>query len=208
MRSMEVGLFGGSFNPIHNGHLHLAESALRELHLDRVMLMPAGEAPHKDTSAYAPAMHRYQMCCLAAAPLEWLSVSDYEIRKKGKNYTVETLRHLTRACPQTRWTLLIGSDMLLSFDKWFRWQEILETARLAAVSRETGDLPELCAKAEQLMQAVPGAEILVLSAPAQPLSSTQVRGNLQKGADCSCVLPENVVKYIQEHKLYCGRDES
>lgn len=200
--SRQVGLFGGSFNPIHNGHLHLAKAVRKALRLDQVLLMPAGEAPHKSTAAYAPAVHRLEMCRLAAKNFSWMAVSDYEICKNGKSYTVETLRALRGQFPDTAWTLMIGSDMLLTFSQWREWQEIMRMARICAVSREIGDLPDLRAAADLLQQDVPEADICVLSVPAFPVSSTQIRENLQKNADCSCLLPENVVKYIQENRLY------
>ena len=198
----QFGLFGGSFNPIHNGHLHLAKAVRKQLHLDGVLLMPTGEAPHKSSAEYAPAADRLAMCRLAAAPYAWMYVSDYEICKGGKSYTVDTLHALTERYPDIVWTLMIGSDMLLSFDTWRQWQEILRTVRLCAVSRERGDLEVLHEKAAELKGKCPAAKILVLSVRAFPVSSTQIRQNLQKNADCSCVLPENVVQYIGERALY------
>lgn len=198
----EYGLFGGSFNPIHNGHLHLAKSVYRTLELDHVVLMPSGEAPHKDCSEYAPAADRLEMCRLAAEKFDWMSVSDDEIRKMGKSYTVETLRDLRERFPDVHWTLMIGSDMLLTFDQWYCWQEILQMARVCAVSREVGDLPALREKAEQLKTAADGTDIVVLSVRAFPLSSTQIRENLKKNVISSCVLPKNVVQYIRLNGLY------
>lgn len=204
----QLGLFGGSFNPIHNGHLHLVKSVRDALKLDGVLLVPTGEAPHKSSAEYAPAADRLEMCRLAAKKYRWIRVSDYEMRKSGKSYTVETLRMLCETMPDAEWTLMIGSDMLLSFETWCCWQEILHRARLCAVSRETGDLPALREKAEALKAECPGAEIVVLSVQAVPLSSTQIRQNLQKNADCSCLLPENVVQYIRKKHLYSLPDAS
>ena len=198
----QIGLFGGSFNPIHNGHLHLVRSVKKALKLDRVILMPAGEAPHKSTAEYAPAADRLEMCRLAAKKYRWLTVSDYETSKSGKSYTVETLRALRAEYPDAEWTLMIGSDMLLFFETWREWQEILRLARLCAVSREEGDLPALNEKADALKAECPGAEIIVLSVQAFPVSSTEIRQNLKKNADCSCLLPENVVQYIGNRHLY------
>lgn len=202
----EYGLFGGSFNPIHNGHLHLAKSVYRMLGLDHVVLMPSGEAPHKDCSEYAPAADRLAMCQLAAEKFDWMSVSDDEIRKKGKSYTVETLRDLTKRFPDVRWTLMIGSDMLLTFDRWYCWQKILQMARVCAVSREDGDLPQLQKKAEELQAQTDCTGIVVLSVRAFPVSSTQIRENLQKNAISSCLLPKNVVQYIRLNGLYRSAD--
>lgn len=197
-----IGLFGGSFNPIHNGHLHNACAVKDALQLNGVLVMPTGEAPHKSSAEYAPAADRLEMCRLVAKPFPWMRVSDYEMRRSGKSYTVETLRALHEMDPLTDWTLMIGSDMLLSFDTWREWQEIMRLADVCAVSRETGDLPALEACADSLRAECPDAVIRVLTVPALPVSSTQIRLALQKNADCSCLLPENVVQYIRENQLY------
>ncbi len=203
---MRVGLFGGSFNPIHNGHLHLAESVKNACGLERVLLMPTGTAPHKSSAAYVDAEHRYAMCRLAASEYNWLSVSDYEIRKNGKSYTVETLTHLKQQYPDIEWTLMIGSDMLLTFDGWYRWMDILGMASVCAVSRQHGDEAQLCEKAESLLRQMQAcgqsADIRVLSVAALPISSTQIREKVQKNENCSCLLPENVVQYMNVYGLY------
>lgn len=203
---MRVGLFGGSFNPIHNGHLHLAESVKTACGLDYVLLMPTGTAPHKSSAAYVDADHRYAMCQLAARAYDWLAVSDYEIRKGGKSYTVETLAHLKTQYPHVAWTLMIGSDMLLTFDRWYRWMDILEMAAVCVVSRQPGDEALLRQKAEalqqQMQQCGKSADILVLSVAALPVSSTQIREKMQKNENCSCLLPENVVQYMNVYGLY------
>ncbi len=203
---MRIGLFGGSFNPIHNGHLHLAESVKNACDLRCVMLMPTGTAPHKSSAAYVDARHRYAMCKLAAEAYQWLAVSDYEIRKNGKSYTVETLTYLREQYPDVEWTLMIGSDMLLTFDSWYRWMDILEMASVCAMSRQHGDEAQLREKAEFLTQQMQdcgkSADIRVLSVAALPISSTQIREKVQKNENCSCLLPENVVQYMNVYGLY------
>ena len=145
-----IALFGGSFNPIHNGHLHLAQTVHQQCGLDRMLLMPSGTAPHKSSDAYAPAADRLAMCRLAAEPYPWLEVSDYELTKPGKSYTVETLRYLHSRFPEDALFLLTGSDMLLSFDSWYCWQEILTLAGLLCVSRGTEPEDVLRQKAAEL----------------------------------------------------------
>lgn len=203
---MRIGLFGGSFNPIHNGHLHLAQSVREACSLDRVVLMPTGTAPHKSSAEYADARHRLAMCRLAAEPYDWMTVSDDEIRKNGKSYTVETLRDLQERYPHDEWTLMIGSDMLLTFDTWYCWQEILERTAVCAVSRNTDDEALLRAKAVALQARMCArgkkAAICVLSVRAFPVSSTQIREKVQNNENCSCLLPENVVQYMDEYGLY------
>ena len=194
-----IGLFGGSFNPIHNGHLHLAQTVHQQCGLDRMLLMPSGTAPHKSSDAYAPAADRLAMCRLAAEPYPWLEVSDYELTKPGKSYTVETLRYLHSCFPEDALFLLTGSDMLLSFDSWYCWQEILTLAGLLCVSRGTEPEDVLRQKAAELSSY---GQVTVVHAKPLPMSSSQIRHKIELCRKFSCYLPENVVQYIMLHRLY------
>ena len=194
-----IALFGGSFNPIHNGHLHLAQTVHQQCGLDRMLLMPSGTAPHKSSDAYAPAADRLAMCRLAAEPYPWLEVSDYELTKPGKSYTVETLRYLHSRFPEDALFLLTGSDMLLSFDSWYCWQEILTLAGLLCVSRGTEPEDVLRQKAAELSSY---GQVTVVHAKPLPMSSSQIRHKIELCRKFSCYLPENVVQYIMLHGLY------
>lgn len=194
-----IALFGGSFNPIHNGHLHLAQTVHQQCGLDRMLLMPSGTAPHKSSDAYAPAADRLAMCRLAAEPYPWLEVSDYELTKPGKSYTVETLRYLHSCFPEDALFLLTGSDMLLSFDSWYCWQEILTLAGLLCVSRGTEPEDVLRQKAAELSSY---GQVTVVHAKPLPMSSSQIRHKIELFRKFSCYLPENVVQYIMLHRLY------
>lgn len=194
-----IALFGGSFNPIHNGHLHLAQTVHQQCGLDRMLLMPSGTAPHKSSDAYAPAADRLAMCRLAAEPYPWLEVSDYELTKPGKSYTVETLRYLHSCFPEDALFLLTGSDMLLCFDSWYCWQEILTLAGLLCVSRGTEPEDVLRQKAAELSSY---GQVTVVHAQPLPMSSSQIRHKIELCRKFSCYLPENVVQYIMLHGLY------
>ena len=194
-----IALFGGSFNPIHNGHLHLAQTVHQQCGLDRMLLMPSGTAPHKSSDAYAPAADRLAMCRLAAEPYHCLEVSDYEMTKPGKSYTVETLRYLHSCFPEDALFLLTGSDMLLSFDSWYCWQEILSLAGLLCVSRGTEPEDVLRQKAAELSSY---GQVTVVHAKPLPMSSSQIRHKIELCRKFSCYLPENVVQYIMLHRLY------
>ena len=194
-----IALFGGSFNPIHNGHLHLAQTVHQQCGLDRMLLMPSGTAPHKSSDAYAPAADRLAMCRLAAEPYPWLEVSDYELTKPGKSYTVETLRYLHSCFPEDALFLLTGSDMLLSFDSWYCWQEILTLAGLLCVSRGTEPEEVLRQNAAELSSY---GQVTVVHAKPLPMSSSQIRHKIELCRKFSCYLPENVVQYIMLHRLY------
>ena len=202
-----IALFGGSFNPIHNGHLHLAQTVHQQCGLDRMLLMPSGTAPHKSSDAYAPAADRLAMCRLAAEPYPWLEVSDYELTKPGKSYTVETLRYLHSRFPEDALFLLTGSDMLLSFDSWYCWQEILTLAGLLCVSRGTEPEDVLRQKAAELSSY---GQVTVVHAKPLPMSSSQIRHKIELCRKFSCYLPENVVQYIMLHGLYgvCNGESS
>ena len=194
-----IALFGGSFNPISNVHLHLAQTVHQQCGLDRMLLMPSGTAPHKSSDAYAPAADRLAMCRLAAEPYPWLEVSDYELTKPGKSYTVETLRYLHSCFPEDALFLLTGSDMLLSFDSWYCWQEILTLAGLLCVSRGTEPEDVLRQKAAELSSY---GQVTVVHAKPLPMSSSQIRHKIELCRKFSCYLPENVVQYIMLHGLY------
>ena len=134
-----IGIFGGSFNPIHNGHIHLAESVKRELGLEKIIIVPSGIPPHKSAECYAPDADRLEMCRLAAEDIDGIEVSDFELARDGVSYTVYTVEHFRKLYPDKKLYLLVGSDMLLYFDKWFEYKKILSEVTLAALSRENND---------------------------------------------------------------------
>ncbi len=195
----KIGLFGGSFNPIHKGHVKLAVSIKEKLSLDKVIFIPSGEAPHKSSEEYADSADRYEMCRLAVSDYPFFEVSDYEITKEGKSYSVYTVRHFKELYPDDELYLMVGSDMLLYFDKWYEYKEILKNVTLAAVSREGTDFEELEEYAEKLRKY---GDIIVVNHEVFPVSSTQLRKMIKNNEDTSCYLDEKVVKYIILKKLY------
>ena len=135
-----IGIFGGSFNPIHNGHLHLAKTAMEQFSLDHVLFMPTYISPFKQNAAdVADSMHRLAMCRLAIAPYPCFSVSDYELQQKTVSYTIHTISALRQEWTDVELVLLMGSDMLLQFQNWYHWQELLTMTELGVIARETDD---------------------------------------------------------------------
>ncbi|MBR6967263.1 MAG: nicotinate-nucleotide adenylyltransferase [Ruminococcus sp.] len=201
---MRIGIYGGSFNPVHNGHIHLAETAVTEFGLDRLYLLPSKKSPHRSMAEYAPDEDRLEMLRLACKGREKLFVSDYEIKSDRVSYTIYTVQHFRREFPKDELFLLVGSDMLLSFDTWHRYEEILAETVLCVVSREEGDLPALRKKAEELGKY---GKILVSEASPTVVSSTEVRKKIAKNKDFACYLDENVVQYIRSKGLYSVRGE-
>lgn len=195
-----IGLFGGSFNPIHKGHLHLIEGASECLSLDQVIVIPACASPFKQhQKADVLPSHRLAMCRLATEELPYCQVDSFELEQEGVSYTYHTAKHFRAQFPEAELILLVGSDMLLQFDRWYRWQEILQMVSLAVVSREIGDREKLAEKCDLLLQY---GKIYLCNVSAHTISSTKIRENLQNQKDVSCYLPEKVVQYILNHRLY------
>ena len=202
---MRIGIFGGSFNPVHNGHIHLAKAAAAELMLDKVFLVPSRISPHRSSAEYAPGEDRLQMLRLACADEPLFEVSDYELRADRVSYTVFTAEYFRRLFPNDELFLLVGSDMLLSFDTWYRFEEILLMVTLCVVSRKEGDSAELEKKAQKLRKF---GSIYISESPPTEISSTEIRKNIAKNKDFTCYLDKNVVQYIRSKGLYSLRGET
>lgn len=198
-----IGLFGGSFNPIHSGHINLAVSVMEKLMLDKVIFIPSGLAPHKSSSEYADSADRLEMCRLATEEYESFEVSDYEINKSGKSYSVYTVEHFRKIFPDDELFLMVGSDMLLTFDTWFRYEDILKNAVLAAVSRNGNDFDELYKMTKRLSDL---GRIVVVNNDAITISSSKIRKMIKNNEDISCYLNRKVVKYIILKNLYSKQD--
>ena len=206
---MKTLLYGGSFDPPHNGHLNNLRAAAACVCPDRVVVMPAGLSPFKQHTA-APAALRLEMCgCFRQlaqgeeAVTPQLEVSSWEIAQAEagrRNYTVLTVEMLAAQDPEGELYLAVGSDMLLSFDGWHRWQDILRLAHLVVTSRNVGDAPELHAKALRLDPT--GARILFAPVQALPMASSDIRTRLAAGEGCETELPEAVRAVIRREKLY------
>ena len=202
---MKTLLYGGSFDPPHNGHLNNLRAAIRRVHPDKVVVMPAGLSPFKQQTA-APAALRLEMCsCFRelGQAVPQVEICGWEIAQAeagNRNYTVLTVEMLARKYPDAQLYLGIGSDMLLSFDAWHRWQDILRLAHLVVVSRNIGDDPALHAKARQLDPA--GGRILFAPVEALPMASSGLRARLAAGDPCEAELPEAVRAVIRRENLY------
>lgn len=189
-------IYGGTFNPIHNGHLHLIRAACEQLSFDRLLVVPANIPPHKAATDLASNRDRLEMARLAAAGMPGVWVSDIELRARGKSYTILTLERLRALFPECRFTLLMGADMLESFDRWHRWRDILKLADIAAFARNEGEESLLERKAALIGRA------RVVRVEPLPLSSTLVREKVRNGEDISGLVPEAVAAYIYEKGLY------
>lgn len=197
----KIGIFGGCFNPPHLGHIRGAEAAARALGLDRVLLVPAFEVPHKQLSLSSPTpQQRLAMTYLAAEGREKLDVSDIEIAQKAQGYTWDTLLALREKYPQAAFTLLLGSDQFGIFPQWKNAEQIVALADLAVLSRGQKGEGEAIAQTARELSAL-GARVAVLDNPVTEISSTQLRRLLAfRCADA--FLPPAVAQYICDNRLY------
>ena len=195
-----IALFGGTFDPIHNGHIDLARRFARLLSLDRVILMPTFVPPHKLRCEMAPAIDRLAMCRLACAPYAELEVSDLEINRRGASFTVLTLEQLHRQYPDSELFLLTGADMFLTLGTWYRFADIARMATLCAAPRDTADAAVLRTYARELEAQGARCEVAEFTLPAW--SSTDVRERLRRGEDVRDRIPQAVAEYIAAHDLY------
>lgn len=195
----KIGIFGGTFNPVHNGHVKLAQHYIEALSLDRLLVIPTKQPPHKTAPDLLGASLRLKLCEMAFSGIKQAQISDMEIRREGKSYTVDTVRELREKFADAERYLLVGSDMFLSFTQWKNWQEILKEVTLCTAARDRGELDKLNICKQQLSLY---AKVLVFDFPPLPMSSTQIRAKIKSGEDCTDFLPKSVYMTIQKENLY------
>ena len=198
---MRIGIFGGTFNPPHLGHKRLAETMLKTAKLDKIIIMPTYTPPHKKGSDLASEKDRLNMCRLLFKESRF-QVSDLEITRGGKSYTVDTIRELKKLYPDDELFLIIGSDMLLSFDRWYKFEEILENVTLCVATRENDiSAEDLLSYAKDKLK-LDTEDIIISSVEAFVCSSTQVRNLIKEESDTEEILEKSVKGYIDMRKLY------
>ena len=198
---MRIGIYGGTFNPPHKGHVRLAEAMLRDARLDKILIIPAGIPPHKESSELADDNSRLEMCNLAFSE-SCFEISDIELKRDGKSYTVDTVTELRKIYPDDELFLIIGSDMLLCFDKWYRYKDILKEVTLCVATREDEiSCEELLCFAGNILGLSEG-EILVSEISAFECSSTDVRKKVKAGECTEELLFDSVRDYIAKNGIY------
>ena len=197
----KIGVFGGTFNPIHNGHVSLGVYCKDELSLDKLMLIPTYTPPHKSSSELAEEEHRVNMCKLATEQYGYFEVSDIEIERKGKSYTYETLKSLKEIYTEDELYLIVGADMFLTLDKWKNPQSIFKNATIVAVPRNDDDKNDLVYYYDSTIKKL-GAKAIVLENPVVQVSSTYIRENIDNYQLIKSLIDSNVYEYIVKNKLY------
>lgn len=201
---MKLGLFGGSFDPFHAGHLRAAETARAALALDRVVVLPTARPPHKPDRSFAPALARYAMAELALLELPDLVVSDAELTPDRPVYTIETVERFRSERPADELHLIVGSDSLAELATWRRWRELLALVALAVVERP-GRAPEqtLAAMPAELASALATARVEWVEVEPHPASSTEIRRRLAAGETPPAGwLDPRVLTFLSKYDLY------
>ena len=199
---MKTAIFGGTFDPIHKGHLILAENAYRQFGLDQVLFMPAPNPPHKTGNRISPFQDRFEMVRMAIAGRPGFAVSDLEERLEGLSYTARTLTEYHRLYPEEELYLILGADAFYEITGWYHPEVIMDLAGLiTAVRSYEGALPAMQDQ-KRFLEREYDARVELLEADAVDISSSMIRECLKKGEDIREFVPEPVCRYISEHGLY------
>jgi nicotinate-nucleotide adenylyltransferase len=199
---MKIGIFGGTFSPPHMGHVRAAEAFIDGVGLDKLLVIPTFISPHKEGIRVEPSEVRLEMCRLAFV-MDKCEISDIEIKRGGKSYTVLTLRSLREIYPEDELFMLCGTDMFLTLGKWFRAEEIFRLCTVVCVRRESDDETERKIKEkDDIYREQFGARIRHISLIPTELSSSEVRETNQNEGDISEMVPPAVEEFIKHRRLY------
>ncbi len=187
---MKIGILGGTFNPIHIGHLILAEEIREKLCLDKVIFVPAYFPPHKDNSDVAPAAARYDMIKIATKNNKYFSVSGIEIKRKGRSYTIDTIREFNESYPDEELYFITGSDLLKYLEEWKDLNEIIKMVKFIVATRPGYPLEKI------------PSYISTLAIRAVDVSAFEIRARVKEGKSFRYLVPEAVFDYINKNKLY------
>ena len=201
---MKLGLFGGSFDPIHMGHIRPVQEARRQLGLDRVVFLPTAVPPHKPGRQFAPPHARFAMVELAVLREAGLEVSPVEMIHQRPSYTVDTLRRFHRSDPDAELFLLLGGDGFAELDTWREWWEIARLAQLAVLTRPDWMLSDIRDRLPLAIAALADSDrVHFVRNEAVDVSATEIRERLASGAEPPAgAVPELVLEYIRKYSLY------
>ncbi len=203
MENQKIGILGGTFNPIHNGHLILAENAYSMYGLNRVLIMPSGISYQKEAGLVLPAAQRIAMIRLAIEENVHFELSEVETEREGNTYTYETLELLCELYPQTDFYFILGADNLYGIENWKNAGRIFQRCHILAAGRDhikNIRLQEQVRHLEQLFH----ARITLMDTPNMDISSEMIRHHIANGISVRYLLQDKVIEYIEQHRLYRG----
>lgn len=198
---MRKAIFGGTFDPIHNGHMHIAYEALYNLNLDLVIFIPSGNPPHKTKRKVTESKIRYEMVKSTIKDEEKFDISDYEINSSELSYTYKTLKYFSTLEPNTKWFFITGADSLINLESWKNVKGILENCTLVVFTRPGYSLKEIKKQKKKLEEKY-NADIIFLNMPVIDISSTTIKKKISENKNVKYLLPYEAYKTIKELNLY------
>ena len=200
----KIGIMGGTFDPVHNGHLMLADTAYRQFDLDQVWFLPNGNPPHKkEENIGTDARHRSRMVALAIQGRDYCRLEEYEVRRREVSCSYQTLEHFRKQYPEDEFYFIIGADSLFAIETWVHPERIFPACVILAACRDDHDsLEEMKVQIEHLKKVYPKARIQLLRSPLIPVSSSEIRRKIRAGLSIAEEVPEEVEAYIKEEELY------
>ena len=218
MRERRVGVLGGTFDPIHFGHLDAGDAAQRALDLDEVLVVPSSDPPHRPFEPRANAFHRFAMVALAVDGRPGWKASDVEVSREGPSYTADTLRTLRRrGWTRSQIVFILGADAFAEIATWREFPTVMDFAHFAVIARPGTTLDDAARRTPQLRGRMQHAydrggisaetDILLVEAPTRDVSSTMVRARLAAGVAIDDLVPAAVARYITAHDLYVAVNE-
>ena len=201
MKKKKIGIMGGTFNPIHIGHLILGQTALEQFQLDKVLFMPTKNPPHKRYDNIVDDAIRAEMVLIAIKDNPYFELSTFEMDREGITYTADTLTQLTKQNPDEEYYFIVGADSLFYIDRWKDPATIFKLSRLLAAVRGQASNKDMLQKIEELNETF-HASVELLNSPNIDISSSEIRERIQNGMDIQYYVMPDVARYIQSNDLY------
>lgn len=198
---LKKAIFGGTFDPIHNGHINIAYEALYKLEMDKVIFMPSGNPPHKTEKKITDAYLRYEFVNMAVSGEEKFEVSSYEIDKKSLSYTYKTLEHFKKLEPDTEWYFIAGLDSLMDIEKWMNVESIMKNCTFIVLVRSGFKSDHVMAQKKKI-ELKYNTNIILLNIPILEISSTDIRNKIMKEQNVSHLMPKEVYYAVKELEIY------
>lgn len=199
---MKIGIMGGTFDPIHNGHLMLGEYAYKEFQLDQIWFMPNGNPPHKSSDTIeSQTKNRVEMVRRAISETEYFVLQPYEVENKAVHYSYKTMEYFKQIYPEHEFYFIIGADSLFSIEKWVHPEILLKDCVMLAAYRDEKGTEEMLAQIQYLNQKY-HADIRLLNTPNVDISSSEIREKMKSGQSIQGIVPDAVYAYIEEKQLY------
>lgn len=202
----KIGIMGGTFNPIHYGHLFLAENAYEQVGLDKVLFMPSKNPPHKEKPVNITEQQRVDMINLAIEDNPHFELSRMELEREGMTYTADTLAILKRENPNTEYYFFVGTDSLFMMQDWRKPQEIFNLCTIVAAGRDNANEEQICRHIKYLEKQF-NASIIYIEMPTIQLASCEIRERIAQNRTVRYYMPDSVIEYIKKNELYASGQE-